>query len=245
MFGPRIVIGKRSKDEGEKPFWISFADLMSALMVLFLLVMSVALLAVTKTVSEADRKKVERMQEIEQLLFKIEEATRRDPEFTGITIDRDRKVIEFGDKAQFKEVGSSELNFDQVKLLRNFVAKVVLNFASDDLGKKWFKQIVVEGFTDRQGDYLSNLNLSLDRSQRVLCVLLAPIHGLPTILSDKQLQQVRDLFFVGGYSFNDSKTTAAESRRIELRLEFFEVDEVRTKIEEMPSGNFGVCKIKK
>ena len=75
MFGTRIVIGRRSKDEGEKPFWISFADLMSALMVLFLLVMSVALLAVTKTVSEAERKKVEREQEIEQLLSKIEKAT--------------------------------------------------------------------------------------------------------------------------------------------------------------------------
>ena len=123
------------------------------------------------------------------------------------------------------------------------MANAVLKFASDDLGKKWFKQIVVEGFTDRQGNYLSNLNLSLDRSQRVLCALLAPFPGIPTILSDKELQQVRDLFFVGGYSFNDSKTTAAESRRIELRLEFFVVDEVRTEVEEMPSGNFGDCKI--
>ena len=243
MFGPRIVIGKRSKDEGEKPFWISFADLMSALMVLFLLVMSVALLAVTKTVSEADRKKVERKQEIEQLLSKIEEATRKDPDFTGITIDKNRMVVEFGDQARFATIGSSVLEAKQVKLLRNFVANAVLKFASDDLGKKWFKQIVVEGFTDRQGNYLSNLNLSLDRSQRVLCALLAPFPGIPTILSDKELQQVRDLFFVGGYSFNDSKTTAAESRRIELRLEFFEVDEVRTEVEEMPSGNFGDCKI--
>ena len=243
MFGPRIVIGKRSKDEGEKPFWISFADLMSALMVLFLLVMSVALLAVTKTVSEADRKKVERKQEIEQLLSKIEEATRKDPDFTGIIIDKNRMVVEFGDQARFATIGSSVLEAKQVKLLRNFVANAVLKFASDDLGKKWFKQIVVEGFTDRQGNYLSNLNLSLDRSQRVLCALLAPFPGIPTILSDKELQQVRDLFFVGGYSFNDSKTTAAESRRIELRLEFFEVDEVRTEVEEMPSGNFGDCKI--
>jgi flagellar motor protein MotB len=243
MFGPRIVIGKRSKDEGEKPFWISFADFMSALMVLFLLVMSVALLAVTKTVSEADRKKVERKQEIEQLLSKIEEATRKDPDFTGIIIDKKRMVVEFGDQARFATVGSSVLEAKQVKLLRNFVANAVLKFASDDLGKKWFKQIVVEGFTDRQGNYLSNLNLSLDRSQRVLCALLAPFPGIPTILSDKELQQVRDLFFVGGYSFNDSKTTAAESRRIELRLEFFEVDEVRTEVEEMPSGNFGDCKI--
>jgi len=47
---------KRNKDDGERPFWISFSDLMTALMVVFLLVMSVALLAVTKDVSEQQRK---------------------------------------------------------------------------------------------------------------------------------------------------------------------------------------------
>ena len=242
MFGTRIVIGRRSKDEGEKPFWISFADLMSALMVLFLLVMSVALLAVTKTVSEADRKKVEREQEIEQLLSKIEKATRKDPDFTGITIDKDRKVVEFGNQAQF-EYRKSTLAAPQVKLLRKFVADVVLKYASDDLGKKWFKQIIVEGFTDRRGSYLYNLNLSLDRSQRVLCALLAPFPDVPKILSEKELEQVRDLFFVGGYSFNDSKKTDEESRRIELRLEFYGVEEKHTKLEGTTSGNFGDCKI--
>ena len=48
MIGARITLRKAAANEGEKPFWISFADLMTALMVLFLLVMSVALLAVTK-----------------------------------------------------------------------------------------------------------------------------------------------------------------------------------------------------
>lgn len=55
MFGQRISIPRRAREEGEKPFWISFADLMTALMVLFLLVMSVALLAVTKTMTQRDR----------------------------------------------------------------------------------------------------------------------------------------------------------------------------------------------
>ncbi|MEI6269662.1 MAG: hypothetical protein WCP01_12340 [Methylococcaceae bacterium] len=240
MFGSKIIIGKRVKDDGEKPFWISFADLMSALMVLFLLVMSVALLAVTKPLSEAEKKKAERDQEIKLLLAKIETATSQYP---GITIDKSRRVVEFGDKARFLVVDSSKLDADQVLLLRNFVANAVLKYAGDDLGKKWFKQIVVEGFTDRQGTYLHNLNLSLDRSQRVLCALLAPFPGVPNILTDRELEQVRDLFFVGGYSFNDSKKTAEESRRIELRLEFYGVDEEHPQTEKIPPGNFGDCKI--
>lgn len=53
MFGPKFSIKRGARDEAEKPFWISFADLMTALMVLFLVVMGVALLAVTDT-SSAD-----------------------------------------------------------------------------------------------------------------------------------------------------------------------------------------------
>ena len=52
MFGFRIQSRARPRDEAEKPFWISYADLMTALMVLFLVVMAVAMLAVTKTLSQ-------------------------------------------------------------------------------------------------------------------------------------------------------------------------------------------------
>ena len=41
------------REDAEKPFWISFADLMTALMVLFLVAMAVALLAVTKCVTNS------------------------------------------------------------------------------------------------------------------------------------------------------------------------------------------------
>ena len=220
MIGARIVIGKKSKDEGEKPFWISFADLMSALMVLFLLVMSVALLAVTKTVSETERKKTERELQIQQLMTQIETATKKYP---GISIDMSRNVIDFGDQARF-DSGSLQLSALQAQSLRAFVPEV-LETARNELGKKWFKRVVVEGFADQRGDYLLNLNLSLQRSQRVLCVLFAPPATTERAMTQSELEQVRDLFLVGGYSFNSAKKSFEESRRIELRLEFFGIDE--------------------
>ena len=36
MLGRQLVLKRGSREEAEKPFWISFADLMTALMVLFL-----------------------------------------------------------------------------------------------------------------------------------------------------------------------------------------------------------------
>jgi outer membrane protein OmpA-like peptidoglycan-associated protein len=241
MIGSPIIIKRGAKDEAEKPFWISYADLMTALMVLFLVVMSVALLAVTKTVSEIEREKAQREQDISKLLDEVEHATDRYP---GVKIDRNRDVIDFGDKARFDK-GSYALNPDQARLLRAFVPEV-LAIARNDLGQRWLKQIVVEGFASPEGDYLFNLNLSLQRSQRVLCVLFAAPYDDEHAMSPDELQQIRDLFLVGGYSFNASKydaTTASyeESRRVELRLEFLGIGEKRPQAPDVPPGNFGKC----
>lgn len=97
MLSGRIVLKRNGKDEAEKPFWISFADLMSALMVLFLLVMSVALLAVTKTLTDAERAKVERDRDIKQLLDRVKQAAAHYP---GVSVDKERNVIDFGDRAR-------------------------------------------------------------------------------------------------------------------------------------------------
>ena len=48
---------RRSKEEAEKPFWISFSDLMTALMVLFLVAMAVALMVVTQGLRSIEDKR--------------------------------------------------------------------------------------------------------------------------------------------------------------------------------------------
>lgn len=236
MIGARVIIKRGSKEEAEKPFWISFSDLMSALMVLFLVVMSVALLAVTKRVSETELAKAQREKEIVELLQRVRRAAQ---EFDGVHVEG--RTINFGEKARF-DFGSFSLKNEDQTLLRTFVPKV-LEIANDPLGKKWFKLIVVEGFTDQRGSYLYNLNLSLLRSQRVLCTLLAAPTPGERPLTDEEKEKIRDLFLVGGYSFNSAKKTPEESRRIELRLEFVGIDDTPEIHQTMPRGNFGSCVI--
>ena len=238
MIGGRIAIKRRSKEEGEKPFWISYADLMTALMVLFLVAMSVALLAVTKTITEAERRKAEREQEIERLLDKFVAAAKR---YSGVSVDRNRKVIDFRDRARF-DTASHKLTQEQERYLRGF-APEVLAIARDKLGQTWLKRIVIEGFADQRGTYLFNLNLSLQRSQRVLCVLLAPPLAGEREISPDEREQIRELFLVGGYSFNSAKASFEESRRIELRLEFFELNDDRTPATSIVRSDFGKCSL--
>ncbi|MDD5320725.1 MAG: hypothetical protein PHD43_08975 [Methylococcales bacterium] len=243
MLGTRITIGKKLKDEAEKPFWISFADLMTALMVMFLLVMNVALLAVTKTVSEEQRTSDARKDAIEKLMDKVEEATLKDPQkysqCSGIHVNRDRQVIDFGDCARF-DTASHQLNNNQERLLRAFIPHV-LEIANSDLGKDWLTRIVVESFADKRGSYLLNLNLSMQRSRRVLCVLLAKPDAGEVELTPQQHEDIRQLFLVGGYSSNSQKDTLEESRRIELRLEFRGIKETARSTTQANGENFGNC----
>ena len=212
----------RNREEGEKPFWISFSDLMSALMVLFLVALTVALLAITHEISESDRHKAEQAEEISDFLTRLQSKVQ---EFPGVKLRG--SVIDFGDRARF-ETNSHRLTDNQESLLRSFVPTVI-DLARDPLGEKWLKRIVVEGFADARGGYLHNLDLSLRRSERVLCALLVPASG-PDALSEADQRMVRQLFLVSGASFNSLKSSPEESRRIELRLEFREFGENAVKL---------------
>jgi flagellar motor protein MotB len=220
VIGLKLPSRKRSREEAEKPFWISFADLMTALMVLFLVSVTVALFAVTQKPDEVAKKQAQRDQDIQKLLGQIAEAAK---EYPGIIVRG--HSIDFGPLANF-ETNKSGLNTEQAATLRAFVPKVLTN-VRDPLGQKWFKRIVVEGFADQRGSYIHNLNLSLQRSERVLCILLTSPKSAPDALSDADRLLVRELFLVGGSSFNALKASLEESRRIELKLEFLELDEKR------------------
>jgi outer membrane protein OmpA-like peptidoglycan-associated protein len=287
MFGQRVALKRGSRDEAEKPFWISFADLMTAMMVLFLVALSVALMQAQKETAKAktEKERAERIQielakakeelerrererdtrrerrtaEVKAFLDEVEKVVRR---HEGVVLDRERHVINFGPRAQF-DSGKHDLKLDQANALRRLVPELLVSIQSEmEQGPNWLKRVVVEGFTDDTGDYLLNLNLSLQRSQQVLCVLLAkewpliptftpktaPITlattwGTPVAaptppapvsrfgklepIGEADERLIRALFFVGGYSSNSQRASRDESRRIELRIEFFQLDEVK------------------
>ena len=236
MIGRRSPSQRRATDEAEKPFWISFSDLMTALMVLFLVVMAVALLAVTRTVSEREQREAEYKADIDNCMALAVEAAHR---HEGVRVDLRRNVIDFGDRARFA-FNSSLLSSEQEGVLRQFVPEI-LTMADNPTCKRVLKRVVVEGYTDKTGNYLANLNLSLMRSQRVLCAMFKTNGSYP--LSDAQMEAVRDVFLVGGFAFNSSKDTPEESRRVEMRIEFLGVDEKRVEQPKGASGGFGTCAI--
>ena len=91
--------------------------------------------------------------------------------------------------------------------------------------------MVVEGFANPEGDYLYNLNESLQRSQRVICVLLAKQDPSEHAMTDANVNKSATFSWLVN-SFNAAKYNSVtanydESRRVELRLEFLGIGERR------------------
>lgn len=222
MFGLRRSPRPKSQDLAESPFWISYSDLMTALMVLFLVAMAVALLGVTQGLRKMDETRQSRASAIDACLADMAAITQR-PEFQGAKLRG--QTIEFGPLAEFNKNGNV-LDAPRSSALRRFVPQI-LQASRTDPCQAWLKRFVLEGYASQEGSYLHNLNLSLERSQRVLCVLLDA--QTPDAPSQSDRQAIRELFLVGGSSFNSVIVNSPEkSRRVELRLEFKELRETDT-----------------
>lgn len=218
----------KQKEDGEKPFWISFADLMTALMILFLVVMAVSLMVVTQKINEATQAENQRKSEILEICESIKEAVKTKD--LSVDVDCKDNRINFGEAGRFGH-NDYRLNVAGENALRQ-LTPIILNVANSENGKKWFKQVVIEGFTDTDGAYLYNLNLSLRRSEWVMCLLLDP-RLFNSALNNEQQQQVKQLFLAGGVAFNNAKETKEQSRRVELRLQFYGLKE-KDDIEQKP-----------
>src|SRR5271169_3991464 len=114
MLELRIPHRNASNDEAEKPFWISFSDLMTALMVLFLVAMAVALMAVTQGLRGIKEREQARQETIDSCMGEIKTITQND-EFKGVTIRG--TSIEFGTLAEFRN-NDHRLEVDQERFVR-------------------------------------------------------------------------------------------------------------------------------
>jgi len=179
--------------------------------------MSVALLAVTKKVSEEEREDKERTEAIATLMGEIRNVVSA-KEFEGVRVIGN--TIDFGPRGRFEREGQNTLSPSQRDLIRQFTPTLLDRLRTSDAGKRWFKRGVVEGYASQSGKYLFNLNLSLERSARVLCELLRDPPPGEQPLSEVDRRLIATKFFVGGASFNSLRSTADDSRRIEFKLEF-------------------------
>ena len=234
--GLRRLRARANRDQAEKPFWISYSDLMTALMVLFMVAMAAAMMVTTHGVHRLEQQKIARDDALKACMNEIA-ALAAAKSFGGATVRGN--AIEFGAIAEFGK-RDHDLPDARKDLIRQFMPGV-LDIARSDKCRPWIKNVFVEGFASQEGSYLYNLNLSLQRSQRMLCILLDS--KARTALSEADRKFIRRKFLVGGASFNAVKERPELSRRAEFRIEFRESREAAAPASEIPWDDDARCPI--
>ena len=101
--------------------------------------------------------------------------------------------------------------------------------------RPYIAEIIIEGHTDTEGGYQSNMTLSFNRANAVANFCLDSDNGL----TDTQIQQLQELMTVNGrsysepiYQMNSTEVDMAASRRVEIKFRLKE-DEMIEKITEV------------
>lgn len=209
-------------------YWMSYSDMMSALLLLFALFLLLLLYDYNAEL-RAKENEIERLLSLRSdIIWALSEA------FEGsnlaVSVDPQTGAIRF-DGGVFFDFDSTEITEIGREYLERFVPQYVSILLSDRFVEH-IAQIIVEGHTDQVGSFLYNLDLSQRRAYAVV----------ETILSDDFIEfdgkeRLRDLLTANGRSWTQPLMENGEpdwerSRRVEFKFQLKD-DELMRQIGEV------------
>lgn len=160
----------------------------------------------------------ERRAAIDEVFDRLEELGKGDARFSDFIADREGQMVALGKAIRF-ETGSHQLGREQARILRAYLVQV-LEIADCPQARKWLKRISVTERGDGNGTYLFNLNLGLQRSQRILSVLLSPTEAGEMPLGSEELEIVQRLFAVNYHPAGSYKALPGGKGQLALHFDF-------------------------
>jgi outer membrane protein OmpA-like peptidoglycan-associated protein len=202
---------KRESDEGH--FWPSFTDVLTVILLCFILIFIVMMVIKSFQIEEMKRTIDQIMGVRVQLVNDLKE------EFsgTGITVDEKTGAIIFETDILF-EFDQANLKPESYHFLDEFVPKYLDVLLASGY-EEYVAEIIIEGHTDRSGGYLYNLELAQDRAYSVASYILGsdfPYKNIQEHLEEK--------LTVNSKSYTDFRTdengeySADASRRVEFKF---------------------------
>ncbi len=208
---------------------------MTALMTLFLVVMAVTLISIKVGIPDTVAQEEARQEDIRIVMGLLKSES---TPFSKVKVDEANFRLDLGDIVYF-ESNSSAIKPEIAAELRAYIP-TLLKVKKSEKGK-WIKRFIVEGFTDQDGSYTLNLALSTARSRSVICALVSLVPESPTLTND-QLLDIQRYFSLGGFSSYSIREDKKLSRRVEIRVEFWTLDEFKKGQEKLfLNREFGVC----
>lgn len=198
----------------ENVFSLSTGDLMAGLLFIFILMLMGALLQVQKK-AEQDEEIVKRYDLIKtQLYIDLQEEFKKDLTVWRATIDS-TLCVRFQEPSMLFDEGRSELKKRFKDILDDFFPRYVAVLSRPQY-KDNIEEIRIEGHTNSNGGYFSNMELSQDRTRTVLQYCLG-------IMPMEEREWLRGLITANGLSsshliFKDGVEDKDLSRRVEFRV---------------------------
>lgn len=236
---------KRNKNGEKLNFWLSYSDMMAALLLVFILILSCTLLE-TRATYEAKQSELEEKEQIisnQQAQIDTIIGVRKEliealsNEFSGndlsVKVDAQSGAITFDSTLLF--------GFNDDKLQdtgKSFLAEFLPKYFSVLLNESfspYVAEIIIEGHTDPDGEYMYNLQLSQNRAFAVVSYCLDEENHF---LSESQLKELRVLLTANGRSWSapvyaaDGTVDKQASRRVEIKFRLKD-EEMMNQIAEM------------
>ncbi len=149
---------------------------------------------------------------------------------SSMKVDPQTGSITFSSDVLFR-YNSAKLTTDSRDTLKEIIP-LYLDVLLQDAYRPYIAEIIIEGHTDTDGGYQSNMELSYSRANAVANFCQDPQNGL----SEEKIEQLRQLMTVNGRSFsnpvyqeNSQEIDMAASRRVEIKFRLRE-DEMIEKI---------------
>lgn len=150
---------------------------------------------------------------------------------SSMTVDAQTGSIMFSSDVLFR-YNSANLTNESKETLQE-VIPIYLDVLLQDQYRNYIAEIIIEGHTDTDGSYQSNMELSYKRANAVAKFCLDKKNGL----SEEEIEQLQMLLTVNGRSYSDpiyevdnaDEIDMAASRRVEIKFRLKE-DEMIEKI---------------
>ncbi|WP_078596045.1 OmpA family protein [Evansella clarkii] len=221
---------KGEQEEGH--FWPSFTDLLSAVLLCFVLIFIIMMVIKSFQIEEMKRT-------IDQIMgVRVNLVEDLKEEFSGselgIEVDEKTGAIIFSSDVLF-DFDATELKPEAFVFLDEFVP-AYLDVLLEKGYESYISEIIIEGHADRNGGYLYNLNLSQERAFSVAEYILSEDFPYRNIQG-----AVKEKLTVNGKSYTDGREdkegnySAQDSRRVEFKFRLKD-EEILDKTRELLGG---------
>lgn len=221
---------KGEQEEGH--FWPSFTDLLSAVLLCFVLIFIIMMVIKSFQIEEMKRT-------IDQIMgVRVNLVEDLKEEFSGselgIEVDEKTGAIIFSSDVLF-DFDDTELKPEAFVFLDEFIP-AYLDVLLEKGYESYISEIIIEGHADRNGGYLYNLNLSQERAFSVAEYILSEDFPYRNIQG-----AVKEKLTVNGKSYTDGREdkegnySAQDSRRVEFKFRLKD-EEILDKTRELLGG---------